>query len=237
MRRPATSSTASRNRWFLDPLFRGGYPGRPARALRGALRRRRGRTTSQRSRCRSTSSASTTTGGTSSPEAITAAARSSSQDGCGLHGHGLGGLARRAVRPARAARATTTTSPAIHVTENGAAFADAPRARRQACETRSGAAYLEAPPRGDRPRDRRRRSGRGLLRLVAARQLRVGTRLLRDASGSSTSTTRRSSECRSRASTGIAITSHAWRHAYRCEARAAARSHAGPHAPQPHRPA
>ena len=53
-----------RNRWFLDPVLRGGYPGGPGRALRGAHRAARVRrfpATSRRSLRRSTSSGSTST--------------------------------------------------------------------------------------------------------------------------------------------------------------------------------
>ena len=96
--------------------------------------------------------------------------------------------------------------PPLYVTENGAAFADAAQQRQR----RRPAADLlpRAPPR--RARAARSTDGvpvRGLLRLVAARQLRVGARVTRSASASSTSTSRRSSACRRRATPGTATSS------------------------------
>ncbi len=57
---PRTSSTVERNRWFLDPLFRGQYPRTPSRDCR-STRDSSTTATSRRWRLRSTSSASTTT--------------------------------------------------------------------------------------------------------------------------------------------------------------------------------
>ena len=66
--------------------------------------------------------------------------------------------------------------PAIMMTENGAAFGDA-RAHDGCVRDPERQRLHRRPHRGARPRDRRRRAGRGLLRLDAARQLRVGVRV------------------------------------------------------------
>ena len=72
-------------------------------------------------------------------------------------------------------RATTATLP-IYITENGAAYDDG-HVVDGASTTPSACAYLRGPPGGAGARDRRRRRRAPLLRLVAARQLRVGARL------------------------------------------------------------
>ena len=66
--------------------------------------------------------------------------------------------------------------PAIYVTENGAAFGDV-RAHDGSVHDPERDGVPRRAHRRRRPRDRRRRAGPGLLRLVAARQLRVGARL------------------------------------------------------------
>ena len=66
--------------------------------------------------------------------------------------------------------------PAIVVTENGAAFADA-QGHDGCVRDPERRDYIAAHVEALAPRDRRRRPRRGLLRLVAARQLRVGARL------------------------------------------------------------
>ena len=66
--------------------------------------------------------------------------------------------------------------PPLYITENGAAFGDT--RRNGPVEDPERASYLERHLDGRRTRDRRRRARRRLLRLVAARQLRVGPRLL-----------------------------------------------------------
>ena len=65
----------------------------------------------------------------------------------------------------------------LYVTENGGAFPDV-LLHDGRVEDRDRIDYLHKLPRRGRPRDRRRRPGPGLLRVVAARQLRVGLRLL-----------------------------------------------------------
>ena len=67
--------------------------------------------------------------------------------------------------------------PAIYVTENGAAFPDV-RGHDGSVNDPERQAYLRGPHRRGCPRDRRRRPASRLLRLVPARQLRVGLGLL-----------------------------------------------------------
>ena len=158
------------NRWFLDALFRGEYPddmpyAPPVQA--GDLE---------------TISAPIDFLGVNYYFRILAEpARAATIPGDGahprrhLHRHGLGGQSRRIPRlPGRVAR--DYAPPAIYVTENGAAFGDV-RLHDGSVLDPEREAYLARPPRRRRARHRRRRADPRLLRLVAARQLRVGARL------------------------------------------------------------
>ena len=96
----------------------------------------------------------------------------------------------------------------IYITENGASFDDPPGRERPRRGPR--AHRLPAgPPRRARPRRRRRRRRAPLLRLVAAGQLRVGSRATTSASASSTSTSPPRRACPSAARSGTATSSPA----------------------------
>ena len=162
--------------------------------LRAARRpRRTSRTaTSRRSRRRSTSSASTTTGPRIDRGADRAGARRSTvwpgderieplpQEG----EHTTMGWVVDPERPRASCcsgSAPTTAALPLLVTENGAAFDDQVEPRRQRRRRRPGRLPRRPPPRGP-PRARGRRRPARLLRLVAARQLRVGATATRSAS-------------------------------------------------------
>ena len=216
---PASDSDADRdaarrgrrafNRWFLDPLFGGELSRRHRRALRpGDSVGRRSRTaTSRRSRRRPTSSASTTTrarcvrgdpnGGR--PTVVRDPDASYTAMGWEVYPDGL-------LRPARARPRRLRPAADLHHRERRRVRRRT-RRRRRACTIPSGrptsTAHLDAIGRAIEAGVPMAR----LLRLVAARQLRVGGRATRSASASSTSTTRPSSACRRRATTGIATSS------------------------------
>ena len=187
------------NRWFLDPVLRGSYPADmvehyerrfgPLAVVREA--------TSTRSRGRSTSSASTTTSRRASCARIRRAAaarprRCSARppttamgwevDPDGLHEL----LAARARATTATCRSTSPrTAPRSTTSPVGQRRRRGPVARSTTCGS-----HLEALRAGDR----RRRRRPPLLRLVAARQLRVGARLrqaLRDRATSTTTTQER----------------------------------------------
>ena len=119
------------NRWFLDPLLRGALPGRHARAVRVALRRR------------STRCATATCGDRARPIDFLGVNYYNPQRSRPTPARGPLGLRPRRAGAAvtamgwevdagglhemlvRAARATTATLP-IYITENGAAFDDPP---------------------------------------------------------------------------------------------------------------
>ena len=168
------------NRWFLDPLFRGSYPADILEYFAPSRRRlRRFRTAiSRRSRRRSTSSASTTTRARCCARTRTAADRPS----CAIptrrtpamdweiYPDGLYDLLVR--------RAATTTTRRRSTSPRTAPRSATTRRTTGRSTTPSGTAYLEAhldavgrAIEAGVPMAR-------LLRLVAARQLRVGARLL-----------------------------------------------------------
>ena len=194
------------NRWFLDPVFRGAYPADmlehfgadapPGRGRRPRADRRPARLPRRQLLHAATSSRGARTDG----------APVVHHPGLGLHGHGLGGPPGRALRRCSCGSQDEYAPPPIYITENGAAFGDV-RGHDGTVRDPERQAYIEQHVGVIAPRDRRGRARRRLLRLVAARQLRVGARLLASASASSTSTTRRWSGSRSRASTGTATSS------------------------------
>ena len=122
-----------------------------------------------------------------------------------VHGDGLGGLSRGAARAARAPPRRVRRAAALHHRERR-------RVRRPPHE-RPASTIRGASPTSRATSTRSRDAIADgvpvarLLRLVAARQLRVGTRATRSASASSTSTSRRSSACRRRATPGTATSS------------------------------
>ena len=163
---------AHMNRWFLDPLFRGEYPddlpyappvhaGRP-RGDRGAARLPRRELLLPRPR----------RGGArrraASPPSRTSRARPTPT--------WAGRSTRTASTQCLARVARDYAPPAIYVTENGAAFGDV-RLHDGSVSDPERRDYLAGHLGRGRARDRRRRAGARLLRLVAARQLRVGARL------------------------------------------------------------
>ncbi len=207
-RRPRGEVDGGGNRWFLDPIFRGSYP---ADLLE-----------------RNELVAPLVQDG--DLEAISAPLDFLGVNnyfrlvvGAGADGGRASSATPRRSTPTWAGRSTPTgctrcstrvaddyAPPAIYVTENGAAFGDV-RVHDGRVHDPERTRVPRVAHRRGRPRDRRRRAGQGLLRLEPARQLRVGARLLRSGSGSSTSTTRRSSACRRTASTGTATSSAAGR--------------------------
>ena len=87
-----------------------------------------------------------------------------------------GRSSRRGSRTSWSGSTRSTRPKSIHVTENGSAWDDEVSRRRQ--RRRRGPGRLpRVARRGGRGRPSPRRAGRRLLRLVAARQLRVGLRL------------------------------------------------------------
>ena len=171
-RRGDAARTASRNRWFLDPVLRGEYPADMLEALRADPPARSPTATWRRSPRRSTSSASTTTRAAScgrirergAPVTVAAEDVERTAMGWEVYPDGLHGLLVRL--------RDDYDVPPLYITENGAAYADAAATARVDDPRRIS--YLERHLDARRAGDRRRRPRRRLLRLVAARQLRVG---------------------------------------------------------------
>ena len=197
---PSTAGSSTRS-------YGRGYPDDMVERLRARRARPCRTATSRRSRRRPTSWASTTTSASSSatdpggdrPILVRDADWSITAMGWEVYPDGLHDLLDPAPRD--------YAPPAIYITENGAAYDDVRGHDGARRTTPSGTPTSTSTS---------RRSARAiddgvpaarLLRLVAARQLRVGRGLLASASGSSTSTTRRSSASRRRASTGTATSS------------------------------
>ena len=189
---PASASDADRdaarwfdgffNRWYLDPLFRGGYPDdaiadrvAPGHLAgpelpfvqdgdladhRGAARLPGRQLLQPRGHARP------------APTGDPVAVQMVPEDG--PHRHGLGGLPAGAARTPGAGPSRVRPGE-IYVTENGAAYADLVDAT-AASPTRPHRVPARSPA-GGPPCHRRRRAARRLLRLVPARQLRVGARL------------------------------------------------------------
>ena len=193
-----------RNRWFLDPLFRGAYPDdvlERARADRtaGPGRRHGGDRSADRLPRRQLLPATRDRpgGGRRLATPCTRTARLHTDMGWEVSPNGLFDLMRR-LHDEYAPRA-------IIVTENGAAFADA----------RGHDGSVRDPKRRDYIAAHVEALGRAIAAGVpvegyyAGRSSTTssGRTATRGASASSTSTMRRSSACRSRASTGTAITS------------------------------
>ena len=93
----------------------------------------------------------------------------------GADRHGLGGLPAGAARPAAAARARVPAAPDPRHRERGRLHR--PGRRRRPHRRHAPHRVPARPPGRRRPGHRRRRAAGRLLRLVAARQLRVGPRL------------------------------------------------------------
>ena len=225
--RPTTRSTwppaerfhAQRNAWFLDPLLKGDVPGRVRRPGRGARvdghpPGRHGRPW----RPSSTSSASTCTPAPSSPTTRTGGPSAFRR----VPGTGPRTTMDWEVWPAALHRIVLRMhrdygQPHLHHRER---LRDADRPGRRRPGARRGPGRLPGrPPRPARPGDRRRLRRPRLLRVVAARQLRVGGGLhaaLRDRVGA-TSTTASAGSSRTAAG-GCAISSPARRDRVRRDA-------------------
>ena len=153
------------------------------RAIRPTSRRRGPRScpscttaTSRRSRRRSTSSASTTTRHHSSRRARRRQVGDRTARGRRPHRHGLGDRPRRDCTICSSG-CTTTTARLRSTSPRTALRSPTCVATTAASPTRS-ARRTSRPTSVQRPRDRRRRPAARLLRVVAARQLRMGLGLL-----------------------------------------------------------
>ncbi len=170
----AREADGFRNRLFFDPVLRASYPaGRPRAARRPAAGpQRRSRDDLGAARLRRTEPllADDRQGRRRRPAASTSpTAAPTTEMGWEIYPDGIYEVLTRLHRE--------YAVPALYVTENGGAFPDVPRHDGR-IEDRDRIDYLDAVPRGGRPRHRRRRADPRLLRLVAARQLRVGQRVL-----------------------------------------------------------
>ena len=184
--RPATARpTAPRrwrfdgfvNRWYWEPSLLGRYPADVLERLGAAGADASSPATSSAWRRRSISSATTATRARSCATIPTSALVGATQIDTGNAKTAMGWE----IYPDHLYDALTRITrdygaPEIYITENGAAFDDAVVERRG---RRPAAHRLPArPPRRLPARHRRRRQAARLLLLVAARQLRVGLRLL-----------------------------------------------------------
>ena len=182
------------NRLFLDPVLRGSYPDdvlasfEPISGLEhihdGDAARHRG--AARRARDQLLQPAHGRGGrpaGRGGPRQLPARAglgrrapRGQGRHRAAEDGDGLGDRPDRARRAAACACRASTTGPPLYVTENGAAFADVVTADGEVDDA-DRVAFLDAHLRAaKRAIDRGRRPAR-LLRLVAARQLRMGVGL------------------------------------------------------------
>ena len=179
-----------RNRWFLDPLFRGAYPADVLeRFAPTALRRSEDGDLAAIARADRLPRRQLLPAPASSREASRRRPAVDPPGRLGLHGHGLGGLAGRAATTCSCAlQRRLRRRRAIHVTENGAAFADAaattasvrdPRAPRRTSRRTSRRSGARSPP-----ACRSRATSSGRCSTTSS-----GHTATRGASASSTSTT------------------------------------------------
>ena len=208
---PLTDSAGGRRRGARSRTLAQPLVPRPAAARRvpgdalersGRCSRRRPRTTSTIAR-RSTSSASTTTAATSCGATRERRSRRSSADGAEYTDMGWEVYPERCTSCCVRLHDEYDVAAALHHRERRGVPR---RPRNGRVDDPRRIAYIERHLDAIARALDGRRAGRGLLRLVAARQLRVGPGY-RSASASSTSTSRRSSACRRRATPGTATSS------------------------------
>ena len=173
------------NRWFLDPLYRGRYPSDIVADYvdRGHLAARRAPRFSKPGDLKAIAAAHRLPRrqllqprrraqrphpGAQEPAANACTLAPKSE----WHRHGLGGLPGRPLPDPRAARVEYAV-PKMYVTENGASYADGPDQHGRVADARR-LRYIRDHLVDGAPGDRARRPAGGVLRLVAARQLRVG---------------------------------------------------------------